>query len=72
MSHPEGWDAYEHQPPTHAATSVRRRRNRCACGGQIVVLTRDHSISIDQIALAIQLHNETFGHHRWRLAQGLR
>jgi hypothetical protein len=64
------WDAYEH-PPVITTVTYHRRRNRCACGGSILVLTRNSSVGIDQIATAIQLHNETFGHQRWRQRQGI-
>lgn len=65
---PVTWDAYEHQPGREPArglglTNASAAIQRCACGGEIVVV---RASAEDELVAAIATHQETPRHLTWR------
>lgn len=63
------WDGYEHQ--LTLLPKLRTRSLPCACLGSIVVLYRGRQPGATDIEAAVQLHQETAHHTRWRRQRGL-
>lgn len=56
------WDAYERAP----LVGPIQRRLRCACGGYVVTISPIEDGPGVDVELAVQLHQRTSGHLKWR------